>query len=110
WLSEQSDDACTSVLPLLRRTFARFSAPERRTLGERAKSSQAARIATGATRPAEPVATPAADVAPPPEAAASSHPEAAAEPEAAAHPAERAVRAEPADAGGFDLLDDLLGL
>ncbi|RPF20727.1 DUF5682 family protein [Myceligenerans xiligouense] len=35
WLSGLSDDAFVQVLPLLRRSFARFDAPERRAVGER---------------------------------------------------------------------------
>ncbi|MBL0886224.1 hypothetical protein HGK34_08060 [Myceligenerans sp. I2] len=35
WLSSLSDDAFVQVLPLLRRSFARFDAPERRAVGER---------------------------------------------------------------------------
>src|SRR6185436_17325284 len=38
WLSTLKGDAFTLALPLLRRTFATFAAPERRTLGERASS------------------------------------------------------------------------
>ncbi|HMG69816.1 MAG TPA: DUF5682 family protein [Gemmatimonadaceae bacterium] len=38
WLSGLSSDAFSAVLPLLRRTVATFSAPERRRLGERARS------------------------------------------------------------------------
>ena len=37
WLRGVSHDHFTSVLPLLRRTFAEFPAPERRMLGERLK-------------------------------------------------------------------------
>lgn len=39
WLTGLHGDHFTSVLPLLRRTFATFSAPERRQLGERARRS-----------------------------------------------------------------------
>jgi hypothetical protein len=99
WLSGQSEDAFTSVLPLLRRTFARFSAPERRILGDRARSSQIARVAEAAPAkghgkvagaPQAPSPLPEAP-SPPPEASPSTHP----------------PSAEP---DGFDLLDDLLGL
>jgi hypothetical protein len=38
WLSGLAEDAFTSVLPLVRRTFAEFSASERRSLGERAQA------------------------------------------------------------------------
>ncbi|MDP5189320.1 DUF5682 family protein [Rheinheimera baltica] len=37
WLNELTGDHFTRALPLLRRTFATFSAPERRQLGERAQ-------------------------------------------------------------------------
>jgi hypothetical protein len=36
WLLAQPDHVFTELLPLLRRTVATFSAPERRELGERA--------------------------------------------------------------------------
>ncbi|HKA88471.1 MAG TPA: DUF5682 family protein [Haliangiales bacterium] len=36
WLAALDEAAFVQLLPLLRRTFARFSAPERRSLGERA--------------------------------------------------------------------------
>jgi len=38
WVSGLSAEAFMQVLPLLRRTFANFSAPERRKLGEKVKS------------------------------------------------------------------------
>ncbi len=41
WVSNLSEDAFMQVLPLLRRTFANFSAPERRKLGEKARSGGA---------------------------------------------------------------------
>ena len=37
WVNGLSDDAFTPLLPLLRRTFAHFPAPERRQIGERVK-------------------------------------------------------------------------
>jgi hypothetical protein len=37
WLATLKGDAFTQTLPLLRRTFATFAAPERRMLGERAR-------------------------------------------------------------------------
>lgn len=37
WLDGLTDTHFTSILPMLRRTFSGFSAPERRQLGERAK-------------------------------------------------------------------------
>jgi hypothetical protein len=39
WVSELSEDAFTPILPLLRRTFSQFPAPERRQMGERVKHS-----------------------------------------------------------------------
>jgi hypothetical protein len=38
WLARLNGDTFTQTLPLLRRTFATFAAPERRTLGERARA------------------------------------------------------------------------
>lgn len=38
WITELGAEAFTAMLPLLRRTFAAFSSPERRQLGERARS------------------------------------------------------------------------
>jgi uncharacterized protein DUF5682 len=38
WLSDLRGENFTAMLPLLRRTFATFSSPERRQLGERARS------------------------------------------------------------------------
>ncbi len=46
WVASLSEDAFTELLPLLRRTFATFAAPERRQLGER--------VATGAITLAAP--------------------------------------------------------
>jgi hypothetical protein len=37
WVTQLNDDTFTALLPLLRRTFATFSAPERRQMGERVK-------------------------------------------------------------------------
>ncbi|TCC22392.1 DUF5682 family protein [Kribbella sindirgiensis] len=37
WLAEIPDDAFVEVLPLLRRTFGTFAAPERRSIGARAR-------------------------------------------------------------------------
>ena len=37
WVSQLSGDTFTALLPLLRRTFSTFSAPERRQMGERVK-------------------------------------------------------------------------
>lgn len=38
WVEQLADDTFIQVLPLLRRTFANFSKPERRKLGEKVKS------------------------------------------------------------------------
>jgi len=46
WVSGLSGDAFTPLLPLLRRTFARFPAPERRQLGERIQREGSARPLT----------------------------------------------------------------
>lgn len=43
WVSGLSNTAFTQLLPLLRRTFASFPAPERRQLGERVKQGGAGR-------------------------------------------------------------------
>ena len=40
WVSGLGDEHFTNLLPLLRRTFSTFSAPERRQLGERAKAGR----------------------------------------------------------------------
>ena len=41
WVSGLGDEHFTNLVPLLRRTFSTFSAPERRQLGERAKAGRA---------------------------------------------------------------------
>jgi hypothetical protein len=46
WATGLNAEAFTQLLPLLRRTFAQFSPPERRQIGQRAKSK------SGGTRPA----------------------------------------------------------
>jgi uncharacterized protein DUF5682 len=48
WVSTLSSDTFTQLLPLLRRTFATFPAPERRAMGERARRGPA-RVVAGAT-------------------------------------------------------------
>ncbi|AFZ67724.1 DUF5682 family protein [Deinococcus peraridilitoris] len=48
WLVGLSGDAFQEVLPLLRRTFTRFPAPERRTLGERIRSGEVRALHTRA--------------------------------------------------------------
>ena len=48
WVSHLPSDTFTALLPLLRRTFSTFSAPERRQIGER--------VRRGDVRPAEPEA------------------------------------------------------
>jgi hypothetical protein len=45
WLDALKGDAFTQTLPLLRRTFATFAAPERRMLGERARASSDPQLA-----------------------------------------------------------------
>lgn len=44
WLVSLTDDYFVRTLPLMRRSFARFSAPERRQLGERANQTPAKKI------------------------------------------------------------------
>jgi hypothetical protein len=46
WVSGLRPDTFTAVLPLLRRTFATFAAPERRQIGERVKHGPAHRSAS----------------------------------------------------------------
>jgi hypothetical protein len=48
WLTGAAQDAFTTVLPILRRTFSSFSAPERRQIGERVRGG-----AELAARPAD---------------------------------------------------------
>ncbi|GAA3224485.1 DUF5682 family protein [Nonomuraea helvata] len=43
WLTGLSGDQFTDVLPLLRRTFGGFAAPERRAIGERVRSAEGGR-------------------------------------------------------------------
>ncbi len=45
WLAAIPADTFVDVLPLLRRTFSTFAAPERRTIGERARHVGSARPA-----------------------------------------------------------------
>jgi hypothetical protein len=45
WIVSLSEDAFTAMLPVLRRTFATFPAPERRQMGERVASQRATPIA-----------------------------------------------------------------
>ena len=40
WVTELSADTFTALLPLLRRTFSNFSAPERRQMGDRVQNQQ----------------------------------------------------------------------
>jgi hypothetical protein len=42
WVGGLDPDAFTALLPLMRRTFANFSAPERRQLGDRARAGHTA--------------------------------------------------------------------
>jgi Family of unknown function (DUF5682) len=44
WVEQLDEETFTQVLPLLRRTFAEFSKPERRKLGEKVRSGAAAGI------------------------------------------------------------------
>jgi hypothetical protein len=46
WVSGLSGEAFVPLLPLLRRTFARFPAPERRQMGERVKRGSSGRAPT----------------------------------------------------------------
>jgi hypothetical protein len=57
WVMSLGPDVFTQTLPLLRRTFAGFSPPERRALGERARRAQRA----GQARAARPAADSAFD-------------------------------------------------
>ncbi len=50
WVTQLSADTFTALLPLLRRTFATFSAPERRQMGERVRRGNAAASSAGMTR------------------------------------------------------------
>jgi hypothetical protein len=54
WVVEQTDEGFEGTLPYLRRTFARFTAPERRALRDRARQLVAAGAVSDA--PPEPVA------------------------------------------------------
>ena len=44
WIGELDEETFTTVLPLLRRTFANFSAPERKKLGEKAKAGDSGTV------------------------------------------------------------------
>lgn len=44
WVSQLSGEAFTALLPLLRRTFAHFPAPERRQIGERVRQGGTGRV------------------------------------------------------------------
>ncbi len=46
WVTQLNDDTFTALLPLLRRTFSTFSAPERRQMGERVKRGES-RLVSG---------------------------------------------------------------
>lgn len=48
WVASLTDDEFIDVLPLVRRTFSTFSAPERRLIGERLAAARAGRSATPA--------------------------------------------------------------
>lgn len=45
WLAGLSSEAFVRTLPLLRRTFSTFESPERRSLGEKARSTEAGAVA-----------------------------------------------------------------
>jgi hypothetical protein len=49
WVDTLHPDTFTALLPLLRRTFSTFSAPERRQMGQRAASGRATRPTTTST-------------------------------------------------------------
>jgi hypothetical protein len=49
WIGELDEETFNTVLPLLRRTFANFSAPERKKLGEKAIAGESGAV----TRPVE---------------------------------------------------------
>ncbi|MBD2177841.1 hypothetical protein H6F42_13045 [Pseudanabaena sp. FACHB-1998] len=49
WVTKLSTDTFDLVLPLLRRTFATFPAPERRQMGERVKRNQSNQIEVNST-------------------------------------------------------------
>jgi hypothetical protein len=51
WLSGIPDDAFTEVVPLLRRTFGAFPAPQRRAIGERVRQLGRAGPAAADTGP-----------------------------------------------------------
>ncbi|MEO1791059.1 MAG: DUF5682 family protein [Cyanobacteria bacterium J06629_19] len=46
WVTNLNDDSFTALLPLLRRTFSNFPAPERRQMGERVRRGEQARQTT----------------------------------------------------------------
>jgi Family of unknown function (DUF5682) len=50
WISELNPDTFTALLPLLRRTFSTFSAPERRQIGEKVKKAEVGRQGSGVRR------------------------------------------------------------
>lgn len=52
WLMQLSADTFTTVLPLLRRTFATFPAPERRQMGERVRQEGPGEAGIGGTQQA----------------------------------------------------------
>jgi hypothetical protein len=52
WVEEMPGDAFDTVLPLLRRTVATFTRPERRSIGERVRAGRAAAVAEAGIDPA----------------------------------------------------------
>ncbi|MDJ0736858.1 MAG: DUF5682 family protein [Nostocaceae cyanobacterium] len=53
WVTELADDAFISLLPLLRRTFATFPAPERRQMGEKVKAGDRKKVKHNTSRNSE---------------------------------------------------------
>lgn len=53
WLSSLSAEAYTATLPLLRRTFSTFTAPERRVIGERVRRMRQGAIAARRASPGD---------------------------------------------------------
>ncbi|WP_019499296.1 DUF5682 family protein [Pseudanabaena sp. PCC 6802] len=49
WVASLTDDTFTILLPLLRRTFSTFPAPERRQMGERVKRGDSSTAITGSS-------------------------------------------------------------
>jgi uncharacterized protein DUF5682 len=82
WLVDQNDAGFEASLPYLRRTFARFSAPERRALRDKARALATATAPTGGSAATAPEPSPPGPAAP----------------------------SSPEPAPDLDLLDSILGL